>query len=72
MGLAPICALVTFIVRHVPTKSLGCRGHDRCPVCAKPDEVDTEVELVRVEVKLSVVVAGAMVEDSRGNMHNEW
>ena len=72
MDLALICALVTFIIRHVPTKSLGCRGHDRSPVCAKPDEVDAEVEVVGVEVKLSLVVAGAMVEDSRGNMHNKW
>ena len=40
--------------------------------CAKPDEVEAEVEVVVVEVKLSVVVAGAMVEDGLGNMHNKW
>ena len=72
MGLALICALVTFIIGHVPTWLLGCRGHDRSPVCAKPDEVEAEVEVVVVEVKLSVVVAGAMVEDGLGNMHNKW
>ena len=57
MGLALICALVTFIIGHVPTWLLGCRGHDRSPLCAKPDEVEAEVEVVVVEVKLSVVVA---------------
>ena len=72
MGLALICALVTFIIGHVPTWLLGCRGHDRSPVCAKPNEVEAEVEVVVVEVKLSVVVAGAMVEDGLGNMHNKW
>ena len=72
MGLALICALVTFIIGHVPTWLLGCRGHDRSPLCAKPDEVEAEVEVVGVEVKLSVVVAGAMVEDGLGNMHNKW
>ena len=72
MGLALICALVTFIIGHVPTWLLGCRGHDRSPLCAKPDEVEAEVEVVVVEVKLSVVVAGAMVEDGLGNMHNKW
>ena len=72
MGLAPICALVTFIIGHVPTWLLGCRGHDRRPVCAKPDEVEAEVEVVVVEVKLSVVLAGAMVEIGLGNMHNKW
>ena len=41
-------------------------------MCAKPDEVEAEVEVVVVEVKLSVVVAGAMVEDGLGNMHNKW
>ena len=71
LHLALICALVTFIMGHVPTSLLGCRGHDRSPVCAKPDEVDAEVEVVVVEVKLSVVVAGAMVEDGLGNMHNK-
>ena len=39
-------------------------------MCAKPDEVEAGVEVVVVEVKLSVVVAGAMGEDGLGNMHN--
>ena len=39
-------------------------------MCAKPDEV--EAEEVVVEVKLSVAVAGAMVKDGLGNMHNKW
>ena len=72
MGLAPICALVTFIIGHVPTWSLGCRGHDRSPVCPKPDEVEAEVEVLGEEVKLSVLVARVMVEDGLGNMHNKW
>ena len=72
MGLALICALVTFIIGHVPTWLLGCRGHDRSLMCAKPDGVEAEVEVVVVEVKLSVVVAGAIVEDGLGNMHNKW
>ena len=62
MGLALICALLTFIIGHVPTWLLGCRGHDRSPVCAKPDEIEAEVQVVVVEVKLSVVVTWAMVE----------
>ena len=41
-------------------------------MCAKPDEVEAEVGVVVVEVKLSVVLAGAMVEDGLGNMHNKW
>ena len=71
-ALQRLHALVTFIIGHVPTWLLGCRGHDRSPLCAKPDEVEAEVEVVVVEVKLSVVVAGAMVEDGLGNMHNKW
>ena len=66
LGLALICVLVTFIIKHVPTWSLSCRGHDRSPVCTKPDEVEAEVEVVVVEVNLSVVVARAMVEDGLG------
>ena len=72
LHLALICALVTFIIGHVPAWLLGCRGHDRIPKCAKPDEVEAEVEAVVVEVELSVAVAGAMVEDGLGNMHNKW
>ena len=66
LGLALICVLVTFIIKHVPTWSLSCRGHDRSPVCTKPDKVEAEVEVVVVEVNVSVVVAGAMVEDGLG------
>ena len=41
-------------------------------MCAKPDEVEAEVEVVVVGVKLGVVVARAMVDDSLGNMHDKW
>ena len=41
-------------------------------MCAKPDKVEAEVEVVVVEAKLSVVVAGAVVEDGLGNVHNKW
>ena len=40
--------------------------------CAPSRTVEAEVEVVVVDVKLSVVVAGAMVEDGLGNMHNKW
>ena len=72
LHLALKCALVTFIIGHVRTLLLGCRGHDRGPACAKPDEVEAQVKVVVVEVRLSVVVAGAMIEDGLGNMHNKW
>ena len=72
MGLPLICALVTFIIGHVLTWSLSCRGHNRSPVCAKPDEVEAEVTVVVEEVTLSVLVPRAMVEDGLGNMHNKW
>ena len=40
-------------------------------MCSKPDEVEAEVEALVVEVKLNVVVAGAIVGDGLGNMHNK-
>ena len=72
MGLALICALATLIIGHIPTRWLGCRGDDRSMVCAKPAKVEAGVEVVVVEIKVNVVLAGAMVEDGLGNMHNMW
>ena len=48
------------------------KADNRSPVCAKPDEVEAEVEVVVEELKLSSVVVGAMVQDALGNMQNKW
>ena len=41
-------------------------------MCGKPDAVEAKVEVVVVEVHFNVVVAGVMVEDGHGKMHNKW